>query len=184
MRRIPSHKPGCWGLHSQMNPMNKKLPRPRIQRAFVRWFRENSSRFAVTVRMTKITAAGILLTFPDHPDCVSAWLSQFGLFVRVDWNGVWWDRLIDFDTSPVPVPASGCYRCDFCVDSVRIWPTREALWQDHLFDPFLSWVNEELAHSSQVLLYGKPDEITWARLGHENDSSPKSASLWMSIPFT
>lgn len=162
--------------------MNKKLPRPRIQRAFVRWFRENRSRFAIPVRMTKITAAGILRTLPDHPDCVSAWLSRFELFVRADWNGVWWDRLIDLDTWPQPVPSG--YRCTSCMDFVRNWPTREALWQEHLFDPFLLWVNEELAHSSQVLLYGRPGEITWARLGHENDSSSESTSLWMSIPFS
>ena len=165
-----------------MHKKYQQLPRPRIQRAFVRWFRENRSRFAVPVRLTKITTAGILLTFPDHPDCLCAWLSRFELLVSVNWKGVCWDRLIDLDAWPEPVPSG--YRCALCMDFVRIWPTREAIWQDHLFDPFLLWVNEKLAHSSQLLLYGRPGETTWAKLVDANDSSPESASLWMSIPFS
>lgn len=165
-----------------MHKKYQKLPRPRIQRAFVRWFREKHSRFAVPVRMTKITAAGILLTFPDHPDCLFAWLTRFELSVNVDWKGSCWDRLIDFDAWPEPV--SGGYRYALCMDFARIWPTREAIWRDHLFDPFLLWVNEKLAHSFQVLLYGKPGETTWAKLVDENYSSPESASLWLSISFS
>ncbi len=84
--------------------MKKKLPRPRIQRAFVRWFRESHNRFAVPVRLTKISAEGILLNFPNHPDCLSVWLSRWGFNVSVDWRGVNWDRLISLDACPEPVP--------------------------------------------------------------------------------
>lgn len=41
------------------------------------------------------------------------------------------------------------YKCELCVPddgkSAAQFPTRDALWQDHLFAPFLKWVNEKLA---------------------------------------
>jgi len=161
--------------------MSKKLPRPRIQRAFVRWFRENHTRFAVPVRLSKITAKGILLNFPNHSDCLSVWLSSWNLSVHVEWQGVNWDMLISLDANPEPVP--GGYRCRCCSESDRVWPNRESLWADHLFEPFLSWVNERLAHACQLSLYGKPGDSTWAELIDEQDDLPEPGSFWMSIPF-
>lgn len=61
------------------------LPRPRIQRAFVQWFRENRHRFNVSARLGKISGSGIELTFPNPSKCLSAWLSGSGLEVFVDW---------------------------------------------------------------------------------------------------
>lgn len=165
-----------------MNPMKKKLPRPRIQRAFVRWFRENHTRFAVPVRLSKITAIGILLTFPQHPDCLSAWLSRWSLSASVDWRGMCWDLLISLDSCPEPVP--GGYRCRLNMKFVESWPTREAVWRNNLFEPFLWWVNNMLAHSRKVTLYGRPGESTWASLGLENDSSSESISPWRNISFS
>jgi len=155
-----------------MNEKDQHLPRPRIQRAFVRWFRENRARFAVPVRLTKITARGIELNFPSHPDCLSVWLSRSELDVFVEWKGDCWDMLISLDCAPEPVP--GGYRCALCTESVTIWPTREALWCDHLFEPFLTWVNERLAPACWLSLYslhGRPDDTTWAALTDQRKPS-------------
>ena len=90
--------------------------------------------------------------------------------------------LISLDSCPEPVP--GGYRCRLNLDFVEIWPTREAVWRNNLFEPFLWWVNNKLAQSCKLSLYGRPGESTWALLGHENDSTSESASPWMNIPFS
>lgn len=161
--------------------MKQKPPRPRIQRAFVRWFRENHNRFAVPVRLTKITGKGILLNFPKHPDCLSVWLSRWDLSVHVTWQEVWWDMLISLDAFPEQVP--GGYRCRLHLNFDEIWPTREALWRHDLFEPFLAWVNEQLAQAYQLSLYGKPGSSTWALLVDGQDDDPEPASFWVRIPF-
>jgi hypothetical protein len=41
---------------------------------------------------------------------------------------------------------------------------------DHLFEPFLAWVNEELAVADVIGLYGSPsDSYTQAKLLHTED---------------
>ena len=91
----------------------KRLPRPRIQRAFVRWFNENRTRFAVPVRLTKITAKGIELHFYGYPECLSVWLSSDGIGVHVEWQGEYWDALLDMDIYLCHTPDG--YKCEHCV---------------------------------------------------------------------
>jgi len=125
----------------------KRLPRPRIQRAFVRWFNKNRIRFEVPIHLTKISANGIELHFHNYPDCLSVWLSSDALGAHVEWQGEYWDNLIDLDAYLCHTPSG--YTCEFCgpdgSESVALFSSREALWQDHLFDHFLKWVNEKLA---------------------------------------
>ena len=45
-----------------------------------------------------------------------------------------------------------------------VFPNRSALWTDHLFEPFLEWVNESLANAKRLALYGSSDYATWAGL--------------------
>ncbi len=149
----------------------KRQARPRIQRAFLRWFQENRHQFNVQIQLTKITDKGVRLHFPGYPDILSAWLSRWDLSVCVDWQGESWDMLISLDAIPESSPIG--YRCTLCENAHSTWPTREALWRDHLFEPFLEWVNERLAPASWLRLYGtEGGGIRWAKLGsHQNESS-------------
>ena len=107
----------------------KQLPRPRYQRAFVRWFDENRSSFEIPVRVTKITARGVELKFKNHPDCLTVFLSSDELNVHVNWQGRCWDILISLDAY-IAHPPDG-YQCKLCMDdhpeSATLFPSREAL---------------------------------------------------------
>jgi hypothetical protein len=72
----------------------------------------------------------------------------------------------------IPKPVVGGYGCDLCIDEKQVWQTREDYWADHLFAPFLLWVNEKLANSSTLNLYGSQDCSTWAVLMVSNSSEP------------
>ena len=74
-----------------MTKTQRNLPHPRIQRAFVRWFRENRFRFTLPVDLAEINTAVIQINFPKHLDCISACLSSSDLYVSVDCEGQYWD---------------------------------------------------------------------------------------------
>jgi hypothetical protein len=155
----------------------KRLPRPRIQRAFVQWFNENRTRFEVPIRLTKFSAKGMELHFLNFPDCLFVRISSEELAVHVKWQGEYWDILIDLDAYPVHTPAG--YKCKCCAhdgnESATIFSNREVLWQDHLFAPFLKWVNEDLAPARwlQVSCIGDDRGITWAQLIRDESELPK-----------
>ena len=162
----------------------ERLPRPRLQRAFVLWFNENNTRFKIPVRLTKITAKGVELHFQNFPGCLSVWLANDELRVYVEWQGEPWDALFDMDLYPSRTPDG--YKCDQCVpdegESVALFPTREALWQDHLFAPFLKWVNEKLAFARwlRISCLGPAGDrgSTWAELiRDENELSKPDRTL-------
>jgi hypothetical protein len=156
--------------------VNKQhLRRPRIQRAFEHWFKNNNTRFAVPVFVTKISGKGIELRFQNYPDCLSVWLGLFSLSVHVNWQGHWWDMLMDLDASIITTHDG--YKCELCLfqhgNSAKIFPSKEALWQDHLFEPFLQWVNEDLAPARWLQISGFASGSTSARLIRNNNDLKK-----------
>lgn len=156
--------------------MNKQhLRRPRIQRAFERWFKINNGRFTVPIRVTKVSSKGIELRFINYPDCLSVWLSRDGLSVHVDWREHWWDMLIDMDTY-IKRTYDG-YKCEWCLaedgKSATLFSSPEALWRDHLFKPFLDWVNEKLAPARWLQISGTAGGSTWARLIKDENALEK-----------
>jgi hypothetical protein len=53
----------------------------------------------------------------------------------------------------------------------------EALWHDHLFEPFLRWVGEELVPADRIGLY-RGKGVTWATLLRPNDgANPPNLSI-------
>lgn len=152
----------------------KHLPRPRIQRAFVCWLRENHNSFKVPVRVAKISAKLMELHFPGQPDCLSACLSPDEINVYVTWQGEYWDSLTRFEAFPFRT-AEG-WKCGQCVyengDSAGLFPSRKALWQDHLFEPFLRWVNEKLA-AAHWLRVSCTEGATWAELIRDESALPE-----------
>ena len=145
----------------------KHLPRPHNQRAFVSWLAENYTRFSVSVRINRITATSVTLIFPDYPACLSVSLCEHSLNVVVDWQGLNWDMLISLDAY-IARTVNG-YQCQLCIvddtESPQLFPSREALWIDHLYEPFLKWVNEELASARWLQISGSSDGgITCAQL--------------------
>ncbi len=71
-----------------------------------------------------------------------------------DERGVYWDIVgdFDFDLGEVRTP-DGLYRCG-CQDGA-CYPSRVALWEAHVFEPLLDWVNQRTA-DQWVCLYGTP----------------------------
>lgn len=126
--------------------------RPRIQRAFFAWFDEARPRLKRDISIVRRTDRSVEFTFHAGTDALRGWLYRNEVVIAVDYDGTCWDLLIAYDVYPRKI-ADG-YICTECPpDAQHIHPSREALWRDHLFDPLLRWVNEELATATGLALY-------------------------------
>jgi hypothetical protein len=134
----------------------------RFQKAFVAWHVANRARFLVPVRLKMVKPSSVLIRFMNHPECLQITARPSNLGVWVVWQGVNWDALLDVDVLPVPTRQG--FRCQLCEGSPKCWPSLEVLWADHLFEPFLEWVNQHYDKADAVLLFGSADASTIAQL--------------------
>jgi hypothetical protein len=145
--------------------MDKPLePAPiPVHQAFAAWLGNVDARLSVAVRVGKQTLESIEISFDGMSPAVGA-IIQYDeteafveLEVFVDWEGANWDLILNLDCEPVRSPDG--YVCDLCPPEDRkVFPSREALWRDHLFEPFLEWINEKLAQADVIGLYGSAGE--------------------------
>ena len=137
--------------------------RRRVHGAFFQWYAASEQRFAIKLELLKRTDTCLEIGFRKFNRVVTATLVDGEMSIPVIWEGICWDVLCWFETYPKRIP--GGYVCDECPEDTRpIFPTREALWRAEVFEPFLEWVNSDLANAVAVSISGSPGRITWARL--------------------
>jgi len=134
-----------------------------LHNAFFRWYVANEEKFAVRLEMLNRPGTCVDVSFRDINRVLTAQVIEDELTASVLSQRTYWDTILDFDTAPQPIP--GGVMCDLCVEkSQRIFPTLEALWCDHLFEPFLACVNEKLAIATVVSITGTPNWFGSAKL--------------------
>ena len=137
--------------------------RPRIQRCFLGWLKEVEPRLDLPLRQICRTDQALVLGFKGVTPALSITLSRYDPNVWVNWRGTCWDAIFSEYVSAQRTP-EGCL-CAACPGDMRkLWPSREVLWREHLFEPFLKWVNGTLAHSEMLAMYGEESGRTWAFL--------------------
>jgi hypothetical protein len=158
------HHVPIWDREARCKPWDhRKHCRPEIQKAFFLWYHENEQRFAIKLKLLRCTDRMLEIGFCLVAPVVTAWLTRTEIEIVVNWEDTFWDFLRCFETFPKRV--TGGYVCDQCPkDSRPTFPSRYALWCAEVFEPFLQWVNDDLAHSSAVSISGSPDSATWAKL--------------------
>ena len=127
--------------------------RPRIQRCFVDWLDAARPRLAVQPRVTERNDHLLRMTFEGLTPMVGANLSRYDIDVWVVWeDGTCWDLV--YSEYIEVAGRRGAHVCKACPPDARtVYASREALWRDHLFELFLSWINNTLASASAMALY-------------------------------
>lgn len=143
--------------------------RPRIQRAFLRWLEEKRSRLPFGLTRTRRTDALLTMQIGVAEPHLLLQLSRWSLSVLVVWQGKDWDLLYDNDV--VPVRVSNGHVCGLCGRAQQeVFSGREMLWREHLFEPWLRWLTDEVASAQFVLLHQTKDGgVTWATLAPPAD---------------
>ena len=158
------------------------MPVPsRFQRVFLAWLDESRERLAVPVTVSRRTRDRLDLTFGDAAPMLEASVSAWEVIVSAEWEGDCVDLVFEVDVGPQRVP--GGYVCDRCEPEKReVFPTREALWRDHLFEPFVQWVNQELAPARFVGVW-RSGGMTAARLLDETGTCPRNGAPLVLLPL-
>lgn len=154
-------------IHAQDAPCKPWPRRPHARRrfheVFFQWYAAHEEKFAIKLELLKRTDRGLDIGFCKIDRIVTAVFTDSEIAINVDWQDTFWDVIQWFEAPPKKVP--GGYVCDLCPQDDRpVFSSREDLWNDHIFEPFLAWVNDDLATAEAISLSGTPDRITSARL--------------------
>ncbi len=136
--------------------------RRRWQNAFSQWYSANEERFVIKLELLKRTDAYLGVGFCGVSRVITASITCDEIAIAVEWHGLLWDILQDFETYPQRV--SNGYVCEQCPEDSRpVFASREALWRAEVFEPFLEWVNRDLANAVALSISGTLDDASWAR---------------------
>lgn len=149
--------------------------RPRIQRTFLAWLASAEPRLTRKIQIRRRTDRILYFNFDVGRPALQGWLERGGISVGA-FNGDQWYDLI-YDDIVALQRFGGGYVCRFCPPSEQcLYATREDVWIAHLFEPFLTWVNETLAPAQSLALF-ETEPIhgaTWARLIRTPDQNRKA----------
>jgi hypothetical protein len=135
----------------------------------MRWYRVNKNRFLVPLSFQERSDQFLNWHFLGIDRVVTGFLGRHEITVPVEWGGECWDLLVSLDVMPTKQGQN--HICGFCLPEHQIpYPDRASLWKDHLFEPFLTWVNNTLAPAK------------WLRLEGSLDKGYTSASLLQNLP--
>lgn len=154
-----------------------------IQREFYAWFEESRARFALPVsvgrrvrqkkRLRKRERLQLKIVTPGYTFLPT--LKSDGLVIRVWLGHQLWDIIWGVDwIEPTRVAGKYIYHSDASNRTV-VYPSASALWRDRVFEPFLRWVNDELASASWLEFHGALGQTRWVSLSEGEGS--KSHSL-------
>ena len=132
------------------------MPKNFVRRTYDAWIREHARRFRYPPWIVESRKNGFELRFVGLAPQLSFQIRQRSGTAELmihDERGVYWDIVGDFDLGEVRTP-DGLYRCEWCQDGA-CYPSRAALWEAHVFEPLLDWVNQRTA-DQWVCLYGTP----------------------------
>lgn len=133
----------------------RKARNPFIK-AFAIWYLANQDSFVVPLTIIKRTKHFVILSLNGlHPALYFELRGQRGypqVNVTIEWNGEWWDFLCCFET--ITNFCDGGYYDEGRYEEYRkYFPTREALWEDHIFVEFRDWLNNTLLSARYLGIY-------------------------------
>jgi hypothetical protein len=125
----------------------------------------------VKIRLGKRTDRFWEFSFVGINTAIQGALTTYEINVAAEYANDCWDLLLSLEAEPRQARGGGVF-CDICLpEARRVFPDRPALWVNHLFEPFLDWVNDNLAKAKWLALHGDPDFATWARLLPNDDQT-------------
>ncbi|MBK1719704.1 hypothetical protein [Thiocystis violacea] len=145
------------------------MPKNFVRRTYDAWIRHHHHRFRFAPWIAVSWKHCFTLRFAGLAPQLTFQVCRRGsaeLFIQ-DEQGVYWDIIGDFDVMEKR-RADGQYVCRWCEGGLA-YPSRAALWEAHVFEPMLDWINA-LNANQRVCLYGIPEVTCWgARLVSEHD---------------
>jgi hypothetical protein len=138
------------------------MPKNFVRKTFERWLARQHAAFTHPPYLVLQRKEYFLLRFAGLTPALQCYISTWGsIEIRVMYQRTLWDILTDFDISARRT-GTGQYYCGLCTPR-EMFPSREALWVQHSFAPFLAWTNEHLHTEQWLCLLGRTG-VSWAVL--------------------
>lgn len=158
---------------------DKIEPVGELHSALSAWLAKARPRLAVAINVQRSTPDVIEFGFDlANPVLMGSITNAGDLVVSAEWQDECWDFLLAEEARPHQM-AMG-FVCTLCKQegTHRVFPSREAVWHDHLFGPLEDFINTKLANAEAVALYriGGGDS-TWAKLISAGEQAEDPAFL-------
>jgi len=151
--------------------------------SFLSWIGKNEDRFSHEPFITEIRSGSLRFGLSGVIPEILCTLSVYQIEVHAFYKGDHWDILQFFDMPEVNHGTGGyyCRRCDST--KRRFFASREGLFMEHCFEPFLQWVNQ-VFHERCMLCFFEIPGATWAKLLDSDllSSDGDARCLLQSIP--
>lgn len=116
----------------------------QFHQTFFQWLDVNQSRFSTPAFKILGGHRVVRLTMPPLHKALYFGLYSRGIAMHYEWQGVLW-TLKTFEAFPVDADDQNGFVDGLCLDECPVvYPSREVVWADRVFEPFLAWVNREL----------------------------------------
>jgi hypothetical protein len=126
---------------------------------FLAWFEQSRALFKAPPSIVDRSNRTIELTFGNWETDIRVYLNTNKIdeiAVTIYWDNVLWDLLLCLETYPKKTKHG--FICELCrahdSSSSVTYPTLNALWESHLFQPFLDWVNNTLVTKPYIEILG------------------------------
>ena len=121
---------------------------------FQEWLDEKQDQFPGKVSLRK-TKHGLSLKISNvAPELYfSIKGSDGGIVVWARYRGIAWDIL--FDTDLVEKRRGNRLYCALCVSPRKLYASEVKFYREHDFEPFLEWINENIAPRKMLYFFGK-----------------------------
>jgi len=145
--------------------------------AFTDWLSTAQARCALPLTMNRRKTGGLDILIHTPRSTLTAVLTDRELMVPLDQEELCWDLLLSLEAAPIEDPEGGM-TCTLCPAEDRpVFPSLDALWRDHLFEPFLDWINTKAAPATGLGLYRTAKGSTWASFGQEDELRASGADV-------
>ena len=144
------------------------MPKSFQRKAFDHWLSRNRGLFQHPPVIIKNGNNCFTMCFKGINSTIGCIITSYDYSISVDYKGDCWD-LIDSNYVSEQQTPSGEYFCKECEPGHQIlFPTRSALWEDHIFNPIMEWANNNLLETKWLCLF-QYDGATWAKVIDENN---------------
>jgi len=144
------------------------VPKSFHREAFDQWLSKNQEFFQHPPVIVKNGKNYFTMRFQGINSVISCIITDHDYSISVDYKRECWD-LIDEEYLIERQTPSGQYFCEACKPKNRkLFPTRFALWEDHIFKRILSWATDNLLNTKWLCLF-QYEGTTWAKIVDENN---------------
>jgi hypothetical protein len=129
------------------------MPKSFYRKAFDQWLSSNRKLFRHSPVIVKSRKKYFTMRFHGINSAIGCIITSYDYSISVDYKGECWD-LIDEEYVCEQRTPSGQYFCEACEpESRKLFSTRFALWEDHIFKPILNWASNNLLKTKWLCLF-------------------------------